>query len=84
MMHNDLLLERVWTLLVLTVVGRVVIARTDELLFGKKRHQLLRPALVHAVSIDDRIQFVEHLKDQRAGLVDGAHNRMTLRSKFFQ
>lgn len=58
----------------LTVGGGVVVAGANEAPRGQPRHQLARVALIDALTLGQCVQLVEHLKETRARLVDGAHN----------
>lgn len=52
--------------------GRVVVGRTLQTERAQERHQLLRGALVDALSVGQRVQVVEHLEQTSGRLVDRA------------
>lgn len=57
------------------VAGGIVVARTLQAQRAQKRHQLPRAALVHALSVRQRVQLVEHLEQARRRLMDRADDR---------
>lgn len=61
-----------------------MIAGTLNTMIGEKWHQFLGWSLIHAISRADRIQFVKHFENQRAGRVNGAHDCASLLSQTFQ
>lgn len=61
-----------------------MVAGTRQTHVAHKGYQLFDGSLVYAISGRHRIQFVEHFKDQRTRLVNGANDRSTFLGKTFQ
>lgn len=61
-----------------------MVARTGQSEVAHERHQLFDRSLVDAVSFGYRIELVEYLEQQGAGLMDGADDRATFLGESLQ
>jgi len=61
-----------------------VVTRTFQIQRGQEGHQLLGAALIHALTVGQCVQLVEHLEEPSGGLVDGADNSASTGGKHLQ
>jgi hypothetical protein len=61
-----------------------VVAGAHEAPRGQPRHQLARVALVDTLTLGQCVQLVEHLKETRTWLVNGAHDGAPFAAQVFQ
>ena len=57
-----------------TKVGRIVIARTEKILWLEERYQRRHGALIHARTIGHDVEVIKHVQETRRGLVNRRHH----------
>lgn len=67
-----------------TEIGGIMIVRTGQSERAEERHQMLGGSLVQALTAGHRVQLIEHFEQQRARLMDGAHDCATFEGQAFQ